>query len=173
MVVGLTTTCTISAYHHLICEFEPRSWKSVLDTTLYDKVCHSLATGRWYSPGTPVSFSSKTNRHDITDINPPTHSNKVTKRHKKLLTLYNIIFIADISDIYWTLQNSRIFELFVNNQCLYFESSNKITYLSSSKRCRLTGTKFYVWLLKVDTSFIWDHNTSLTSPLFIDMPGPS
>jgi hypothetical protein len=46
---------------------------------------------------------------------------------------------------------------------LYFESSNKITYLSSSKRCRLSGTKLYVWLLKVDTSFIWDHNTSFTS----------
>ena len=34
MVVGLTTTCTISAYHHLICEFEPRSWQSVFDTTI-------------------------------------------------------------------------------------------------------------------------------------------
>jgi len=73
MVVGLITTCTISAYHHLICEFEPRSWQSVFDTTLYDKVCHSFATGRWFSPGTPVSFSNKTNRHDITDINPLSH----------------------------------------------------------------------------------------------------
>ena len=34
MVVGLTTICTISAYHHLICEFEPRSWQSVFDTTI-------------------------------------------------------------------------------------------------------------------------------------------
>ena len=25
MVVGLTTTCVISAYHHSSCEFEPRS----------------------------------------------------------------------------------------------------------------------------------------------------
>ena len=116
MVVGLTITCTISAYHHLICEFEPRSWQSVFDTTLYDKVCHSLTTGRWFSSGTPVSFSNKTNRHDITDINPPTHSNKVTKCYNFFFTLYNINCIADIFDIYWTLQNSRIFELFVNNQ---------------------------------------------------------
>jgi hypothetical protein len=27
----------------------------VLDTTLCDKVCHWLATDRWFSPGTPVS----------------------------------------------------------------------------------------------------------------------
>ena len=36
-------------------------------TTLCDKVCQWLATGRWFSPGTPVS-SNKTNRHDVTEI---------------------------------------------------------------------------------------------------------
>jgi len=30
---------TISAYLHLSCEFEPRSWRGVLDTTLCDNVC--------------------------------------------------------------------------------------------------------------------------------------
>jgi len=39
MVVGFTTTCLINAYHHLICRFEPRSWRGVLDTTLCEKVC--------------------------------------------------------------------------------------------------------------------------------------
>ena len=39
MVVGITTTCAISAYQHLSCEFEPRSWRSVLGTPLCDKVC--------------------------------------------------------------------------------------------------------------------------------------
>jgi hypothetical protein len=29
----------LSAYHHLRCEFDPRSWRGVLDTTLCDKVC--------------------------------------------------------------------------------------------------------------------------------------
>ena len=38
MVVGFITTCVISAYHHLRCEYEPRSWRDVLDTTLCDKV---------------------------------------------------------------------------------------------------------------------------------------
>ena len=32
----------------------------VLDTTLCDKVCQWLATGLWFSPGTPVSSTNKT-----------------------------------------------------------------------------------------------------------------
>jgi len=40
----------------------------MLDTTLCDKVCQGLATGRWCSPGTPVSSTNKTDRNDITEI---------------------------------------------------------------------------------------------------------
>jgi hypothetical protein len=32
-VVGFSPTCAISAYHHKSCEFKPRSWRGVLDTT--------------------------------------------------------------------------------------------------------------------------------------------
>ena len=49
-------------------EFESRSWRGVLDTTLCNKVCQWLATGRPFSPGTPVSSTNKANRHDITEI---------------------------------------------------------------------------------------------------------
>ena len=68
MVVGLTTICAISAYHHWSCEFEPRSWRGVLDTTLCDKVCQWLATGRWFSLGPLVSSINKIDRHNITEI---------------------------------------------------------------------------------------------------------
>jgi hypothetical protein len=37
-------------------------------TTLCDNVCQWLATGWWFSPGTPVFFPNKTDRHDITGI---------------------------------------------------------------------------------------------------------
>jgi hypothetical protein len=37
-------------------------------TTLCDKVCQWLATGRWFSPGPLFSYTNKTNRHDITEI---------------------------------------------------------------------------------------------------------
>ena len=40
----------------------------VLDTTLCDKVCQWLATGRWFSPGSSVSSSIKTDHHEITEI---------------------------------------------------------------------------------------------------------
>jgi hypothetical protein len=35
----VSNTYAISAYHHQRCEFESRSWRGVLDTTLSDKVC--------------------------------------------------------------------------------------------------------------------------------------
>ena len=63
-----TTTYAISAYHHYSCEFEPRTWRGVLDTTLCDKVCQWLKTGRWFSPGTPVSSANKTDHQHITEI---------------------------------------------------------------------------------------------------------
>ena len=36
--------------------------------TLCDKVCQWLATGRWFSQGPPVSFTNKSDRHDISEI---------------------------------------------------------------------------------------------------------
>ena len=37
-------------------------------TTLYDKVCRWLATGRCFFPGSPVSSTNNTDRHDIAEI---------------------------------------------------------------------------------------------------------
>ena len=42
--------------------------QGVLDTTLCDKVWQCLAAGRYFSPGTPVSSTNKTDRHDIAEI---------------------------------------------------------------------------------------------------------
>jgi len=39
MVVGFSAPWVINANHHSRCEFEARSWRGVLDTTLCDKVC--------------------------------------------------------------------------------------------------------------------------------------
>ena len=36
-------------------------------TTLCDQVCQWLTTGRWFSPGTPVSSTNKTDHHDTTE----------------------------------------------------------------------------------------------------------
>ena len=61
MVIGFTTTYSISAYHHWCCEFKSR-------LPSCDQVCQWLATCRWFSPSPPVSSTNKTDRHDITEI---------------------------------------------------------------------------------------------------------
>jgi len=68
MVVGLTATYAISAYHHQSCEFKPHSWWGVLETTICDKVCQWLAICQWFSPGTPVSSTNKKECHNIAEI---------------------------------------------------------------------------------------------------------
>ena len=57
MVVGFTNTCAISAY-----QFESRSWRGVQHYVI------KFVSGRWFSPGPPVSSTNKTGRHDITEI---------------------------------------------------------------------------------------------------------
>ena len=42
--------------------------RGVLDIRLFDKSCQRLTAGRWFSLGTPVSSTNKTDRHDIGDI---------------------------------------------------------------------------------------------------------
>jgi len=52
-------------YHKIKC----KSFKWIpLDTTSRDKVCQWQATGRWFSPNTPVSSTNKTHHHDIDEI---------------------------------------------------------------------------------------------------------
>jgi hypothetical protein len=60
MVVEFITTYAISVYHHYYCEFEPRSWRVVLNTTLCDKFVSDLRQVGGFSPSTPVSSTSKT-----------------------------------------------------------------------------------------------------------------
>ena len=77
--------------------------RGLLDTTLCDKVCQWLTTGWWFSLGTLVSSTNKTDRHDITEILLKVALNTITPnplsfklisdildgRIKKNPTLYN------------------------------------------------------------------------------------
>jgi hypothetical protein len=42
--------------------------RDVLDTTLCNKVCHWLETGRWLSSGSLISSTTKSDLHDIAEI---------------------------------------------------------------------------------------------------------
>ena len=108
MVVGFTTTYAISAYHHYRCGFESCSWRSVVDTTFCDKVCQR----QWFSPGTPVSSTIKTDCQNITEIllkvalntitltmSPGTWWFILTDLFVQYCTAY--IFLEDLLVIYW------------------------------------------------------------------------
>ena len=71
-------------------EFEPRSWRGVLSTTLCDEVCQWFAAGRWFVSGTPLSCTNRIDLHDTTDkllstVNQPTN----------LITLFCIILLKN------------------------------------------------------------------------------
>jgi hypothetical protein len=65
--------------------------RGALDTPLWDKVCQWFATGQWFSPGTPVSVTRKSDRHYIAEIllkealNTTTLPPLLQKRKNKLI----------------------------------------------------------------------------------------
>ena len=61
LVVGFTTTYGITWVRIPL-------RRGVLDTTLCDKVCQWPPAGQWFSPGTTVSSTNRTDPHDITEI---------------------------------------------------------------------------------------------------------
>jgi len=62
-------------------------------TTLCDKVCQWFAAGRWFSPGTPVSSTNKTDHHDITEIllKVALNTTKQTNKQSKKRTVFSYI----------------------------------------------------------------------------------
>ena len=60
--------------HVRLCKLQKR----VHSTCRSDKVYQLLAHGRWFSPGTPASSTTKTGRHDIAEI-----LLKVALKHQK------------------------------------------------------------------------------------------
>jgi hypothetical protein len=64
IVVGFITTFAISVLSPLTLWV----WIPFRRGVLYTTLCQWLVLGRWFSPGTPVSFTNKTDRHDITEI---------------------------------------------------------------------------------------------------------
>ena len=89
-------------------------WIWILDTTLCDKVCQWLTTGRWFSLGTPVSSTNKAYRHDIHEI-----LLKVTLKHHKPNPLLRDLSISGWSSKIVYLVFHIVFFLFilVNKWC--------------------------------------------------------
>jgi len=55
-----------------------------------------LAHGRWFSPGTPASSTTKTGRHVIAEILLKVALKHQKSTHKKQLLLYFLVYIKPI-----------------------------------------------------------------------------
>jgi hypothetical protein len=69
-----------------------------------DKVCQSLATGLWISPGTPVSTTNKTDHHDIAE--------KLLKNPNPLSS-QNICSLIKLLFIYPLFQYRKSLQIFI------------------------------------------------------------
>ena len=70
-------------------------------TTLCDKVCQWLATGRWFSLGPLVSSTNKTDCHDITEILLKVVLNTIKQTNKQTNKLTLLYKISCILSKYW------------------------------------------------------------------------
>ena len=87
--------------------------RRVLDTTLCDKVCQWLATGRWFSQGTLVSFANKTDFQNITEISLKVALNTITLTLNLTICPWNsFTHVNQIKTmIYWCLSGLNIHKL--------------------------------------------------------------
>ena len=107
MVVGFITTLCNQCLSPLALWVWNLLGRGVLDTRLCDKVCQWLALGQWFSSGTMVSSTNKTDCHVITEILLKVALNTITQisNPKDCITLkftiviikYNICVIAVFS----------------------------------------------------------------------------
>jgi hypothetical protein len=75
----------------------------LLDTTLCDKVCQWLATGRWFSSGAPVSSTNKTNCHDISEILLKVALNTITLPYIYIyIYIHTTFFIFPFENVLFT-----------------------------------------------------------------------
>jgi hypothetical protein len=61
-----------------------------ITTKLYDTVCQWLATCLWFSPGTLISSTNKTDRHDITEILLKVALNTIKQPKQLKITIQSI-----------------------------------------------------------------------------------
>jgi len=93
MVIGFSTTYVANHTNYVLV----RIYIRVRCTTLCNKVCQWIETGRWFSSGPPVSSTTKTARHDIAEIFLKVALNtiKQTNKQPNIVSLYNVPYIRN------------------------------------------------------------------------------
>ena len=111
----------------------------VLNAKLCDKVCQWLATGWWFSPGTPVSSTNKTDCHDITEILLKVPFNNTTLTLYFVVGLALTVFITEMNYIF------LLFLIWVGNSIIFLkvkcEEMNRVYTVKKSLKWTFT----YMW----------------------------
>ena len=116
-------------------------------TTLCDKICQWLVTGRWFSAGPLVSSTNKTDRHDISEILLKVELNTI------ILTPLKYLFLCVSWIVLYTCEWMQIkicllyYTAFLNNaiqQLIY------IYVVPSIKK-----TKFWILYFYVHNAHLW------------------
>jgi hypothetical protein len=122
--------------------------RGVLDTTLCDTVCQWLTTGRWFSPGTPVSSTNTTDCHDIAEIllkvalNNINHNPNYTSVERSTAIVYTVLrrpFITEVGFFYFLYIHfvviSSSFIFFLNSLIyVYCQTNNKLSEVSDLRQ---------------------------------------
>ena len=87
-----------------------------LDTTLCAKVCQWLAPGLWFSPGTLVSSTNKTDHRDITEILLKVALNTINQTYINIVFL--LYLICGFVGPSWTWSYGSWIYNYLCNQCL-------------------------------------------------------
>ena len=80
-------------------------------TTLCDKVCQWLATGRWFSPCPPVSSTNKTDCYDITEILLKVALNTTNKQTNKPFFMWKLLLLIAIYADFFGIIKLKLWDL--------------------------------------------------------------
>ena len=93
----LTTNTSLSPIR---CGFVPRfvNYKKDELAAASDKGYQLLAHGRWFSPGTPASSTTKTDRHDIAEILLKVVLNTINQKYKLICGVMVSVLGSSLAD---------------------------------------------------------------------------
>ena len=92
-------------------------------TTLCDKVCQWLVTGRWFFSDAPVSSTNKTDRHDIAKILLKVALNTIKQANNLLPknVVMGLVLVLRIYELIWfsfeEIYECRVFFKFKRQHC--------------------------------------------------------
>ena len=162
--------------------------KGVFDTTICDKVYQWLAIVRWYLPGTPVSSTNKTDRHDITELlfkvalntitvtpapdhlsSSPVHSSVRVARSLvyRIVFLVVLFMLSIVCSVLWCTVSDPfdIFKCFIlqvtKNQTLY-KLNSKTSDPASNTSILYYCVLFMIYIVASPCSlFLWVYNPAV------------